>query len=430
MSGKIQERRWGVRPEAKSPWNRAKFVAAASHPGGIKTLTPIFNELVWCGMDSTLVVSESTDAIAALTKEFPWVRPPDAIETRSEDQPFAFGSTPTLALFSASAFPDMKLEMGAARAFVAQKLPVDKLVLIEDDTPGLKPFLTALREDGIDLSQSVDALLVASAFSPDFYTEFPEIPRTRFIPVGPPRCDFIYDENLAEKNRETRTRLDIPLDAVVIAHFAARGGDQYGETERHATQATGVAVHQLSQKHPDLPVVFIHRQHPGDSQPEIIQDIVNRLPASRNNYRVITHDQTGRLPTADVAAATNLGVATLSLTLTEMALHGALRPEPRDTGWLPLFFLSEGARSILDEVHYPLPTPVRLGAAASVQHKDELLPAMERALFDKEHRETIAKTQEKDLGRAYRFKKGAARATTRAILQIRRILERKEEVAR
>lgn len=423
----VEHRIWPLSKSPKAPWG-INVLAVASHPGGIKALAPVVDQLIRRGSQCTLITSRPVTAVGpaegatGIAEKFPFSTAPN-ISPGFPDKLPSSDQIPNLVLFSGTGGPEMEIELQLIQAAIAEKSAGETVIIagVEDDTPGLKPILTELHQRGVPLSDQISALYLASRLSRPEYqalNHLLDIPETKFITTGPPGFDDIHSENTQEVNAEIRQQLGISPTDIVIAHFAARSSDRYGQVEINATQTISSAAVRLAEKYPGRNFIFIHRLHPGEKDPRNLYEIIQSIPDLPNNLRIIPHHQSSRFDTRLISAAANLNTTTLSITLTGVALRGARRLPYTYTGQTPLYFLSEGARGILTEVGYDIPPAAKLGAAAAVYQETEIIPTMEAALFDDNFRQNLFHHQGRKFRDAYRFK-GTATAADRILLQIR-----------
>lgn len=425
----VEHRIWPLTESPKPPW-KINVLAAASHPGGIKALAPITDQLVKRGSRCTLITSRPitsgvrAEGATGIAEKFSFSATPD-IFPGFPDKLSLSDKIPNLVLFSGTSGPEMEIELQLIQAAIAEKSAGKTIIIagVEDDTPGLKPILIELHQRRVLLSDQISALYLASRLSQPEYQDqnFPDIPETKFITTGPPGFDEIHSENTQEVNTEIRQQLGISPTDIVIAHFAARSSDRWGAVEINATQAISSAAVRLAGKYPGRNFVFIHRLHPGEKDPRKLYEIIESLPNLVDNFRIIPHHQSSSFDTRLISAASHLSTSTLSITLTGVALRGARRLPYTYTGQTPLYYLSDGARGILTEVGYDIPPAAKLGAATTADNKTELIPIMEATLFDDEFCQNLFRHQTHEFRDAYRFK-GRATATNRVILKIRSLL--------
>lgn len=280
----------------------------------------------------------------------------------------------------------------------------------------------------IKSQNEIDALFLANRLAVDSYQTL-GVPMEKLIPTGPTGFDFIRQENTTALGSQFRKSNAISPDDVVIAYNAMRGTGLWSEIEVNATPKILLNILELAKRYPDKKFVFVYRFHPDDQRPEVLIEILNKLTEIPGNLRLIIHQPSdsktdGRSP----LAAADLVITTVSTTNTGVALCGA-KPEnlkPR-TGRMPLYYISSIAKNELRKTGTILPTASQLQAAAVANAEQELLPTMEIALFNSDYRKGIFSAQATTLRDIYRFK-GTETATTRTILQLRRILKKANSV--
>lgn len=404
----IIERRWRVPGAVPQQWQGVEVIAAASHPLGLKATAPTINELVFTGVDCSLFTSTES---ASTAEVFKFVVTPTTISTPTNR--LSNSSTRRrIIMAAASDFPAMELEL---RVLEQADQRVDKVVLIEDGTSGLRPLLAAMRERGLP---QADRMLLTTESSRRAYPEAEfGIPQERMAITGAPAFDHMKEIDSRRLNRETRNRLGLGLDVLVVAYFGIRSSDFDG-AELRATAATSRAVAQLAGQQPRR-VAFLHRRHPGDINPQSVNEL---LPTTSKKLTVLPYEQTLGIPSSNIVACADVNVAMLSTALTESALLGSRenfsftrallasildtkKParQGRTTGRTPVLLLNTDTIHILDHYHYELPSIFQLGAALAAYHNEDVVRTVATALFDPLSRFRLARQQATVLRREYAF---------------------------
>lgn len=419
----IEVRRWNSTPIAKSPWN-VNLVACAVHPGGINTLLPLVTEIVQRGAKTALITG---DVATDIVRNQPLPNIPE-IKTGFSGMGDLFDPNSTnLFLVSDSAGPEMELETEITLQAVQHRRKYGKTLVcyIEDGTSGLKGNLQALKQHGVDLNEQIDAFFTTERGSAKTYKEFPEISKSRFITTGSPQWDSLRDEQTESENKVRREKMNIRKDALVVVHNAGRGTGLLSEAEIDTTPAVIKGIIKLAMKLPDKEVILMYRFHPGDSQPQVLNQLISEsLPSillENLKINVFNPEQTksedGRL----FSTIANIVTAANSDSLIGIALRGARRLPYKDTGQMPLYFLSPTVRKQIALFNYSISVAVSEGAALFANSADELPLIMERAIFDQDLRKTVFGHQANEMRNRYRFK-GTINAKDWTLLQIRKLL--------
>lgn len=423
----VEQRTWLPTESPKVPW-RINVLAAASHPGGAQAILPLVNELVGHQTACRLFTPATTDGIertaTTFARNFSFVRQP-GIESGTISQEIFSPDKTNLIIFGASGGGDENLELSLAKQAVELKRKGYQVLVVgvEDDASGLVGLVKQLKASGVNLEAEVDALFLANRLPLQHYQDL-GVPAIKLIPTGPTGFDFLHREHTAQLGQAFRETNTISPDILVIVHTAIRGTNLWSEIEIDATPKILSAIFELAKNHPDKKFVFVYRFHPDDQRPEVLHSILTKFTETPENLRFMTHQPAetradGRSP----LAAANLAITTVSITNTGVALCGAkpeaIRPE---IGHMPLYFISPTAKYELQKTGTILPTAGQIGAAAVAEEDHQLVPSMERALFDLPFRRDIFARQTEKLRDIYRFK-GTATATDRALLQIRFLLK-------
>lgn len=419
----IEIRRWNANPSAKSPWN-VNLVACAVHPGGINTLLPLVAEIVQRGAKTTLITGDvATDMVR--NQSLPGI--PEVKTSLSGMENIFDPNSTNLLLVSDSSGPEMELETEITFQAVQHRKKFGKMIIccIEDGTSGLKGNLQALKQRGVSLNEEIDAFFTTERGSAETYKEFPEIHKCKFITTGSPQWDFLREEHTEDENMARRERMNISQDALVVVHNAGRGTGLLSEAEIDTTPAVIKAVTILADKHPNKEVILMYRFHPGDAQPQVLNQLISESlpPVLPKNLKVNifnpgqTRLEDGRLfsTLADIVTAAH------SDSLIGIALRGARKFPYTRTGQMPLYFLSPIVREQIALFNYNISVAVSEGAALFSNSADELALIMERAIFDRELRNTVFEHQANEMRNRYRFK-GTNSAKDRTFLQIRKLL--------
>ncbi|GEM_PF-6103647 len=417
---------WNRDEGVKKPWD-INVVVAASHPAGASAILPLVNELANRGAACRLFTPPAKDGIeraaTAFARNFAFVRQPQATVDGISSEIFSPNQT-NLVIFGASGGGDEKLEISTVEQAIKLKRLGRKILIagIEDDASGLVGLVKQLSAGGINLQTEIDALFLANRLPCQFYEEL-GVPVTKLIPIGPTGFDFLHQENTSELGHTFRESQRIDSSDIVIVHNAIRGTGLWSEIEIDATPKILSAIFRLAAGHPDKKFVFIYRFHPDDQQPEVLNEILTKFAQIPNNLKVIVHQPSdSRTDSRSPLAAADLVITTVSTTNTGVSLCGAKPESSRpQTGHMPLYFISPIAEKELGKTETMLPTASQLKAAAVTNTEQELLPAMENALFDVDYRRRIFSAQATALREIYRFK-GTATATERVLLQIRTLL--------
>jgi len=418
---------WPRAETVKPPWD-INVIAVAAHPSGARAILPLVGELIKKGTGCALITPHSQHgqerAATAFTRQYPFSRPPEL----GSAPPISETLSPNkanLVIFTASGGGDETLEISAIESAVKWKKLGNKVIIVgvEGEASELVGTIKQLKESVVNPEHEIDALFLANRLPCQFYLDL-SVPASKLIPTGPTGFDFLHQEDTQKLGDNFRKTLGINPSDIVIVHNAIRGTGLWSEIEIDATPKVLSAIFKLAASRPDKKFVFVYRFHPDDQQPEVLSQELNSLTEIPENLRLVIHQPAdsradGRSP----LAAANLVITTVSTTNTGVALCGAkpaaVRPH---TGHMPLYFISPIAEKELEKTGTILPTASQLQAAAVAGIDQELLPTIEKALFDSDFRRRIFNAQATALREIYRFK-GTATATYRTLLQLRRLLK-------
>lgn len=418
---------WPQAEIVKSPWD-INVIAVAAHPSGARTILPLVDELVKHGSECTLITPPTQNnqerAATAFARKYKFVRPPE-IKPATITSKILSPNKINLVVFTASGGGDETLEINAIKEAIKWKRQGNQVIIVgvEGEASELVGTIRLLKESELNPEHEIDALFLANRLAATGY-ETGGFPTLKLIPTGPTGFDFIRQEDTTTLGSQFRENNDISPNNIIIVYNAIRGTGLWSEVEVDATPKVLSSTLKLAKRYPHKNFVFVYRFHPDDQQPEVLNEMLNRFTESPDNLRLIIHQPSdsktnGRSP----LAAADLAITTVSTTNTGVALCGAkpenLRPQ---TGHMPLYYISSIAKDELGKTETILPTASQLKAAATANAEPELLPTIEKSLFDNDFRDRIFETQANALRDIYRFK-GTETATNRTILQIGRILK-------
>lgn len=417
---------WNRGESVKPPWDDINVISVASHPAGARAVLPLVDELAnrqaACRLFTPPPKEGIDRAATVFARNFAFTRPP-AVENKGVLPEIFSADKTNLIIFGASGGGDEQLELSLIKQAIELKRSGYRTVVtgVEDDASGLVGLTKQIKTAGINLQTEIDALFLANRLPYQSYREI-GVPAAKLIPTGPTGFDFLHQENTQELARAFRENNGIAPSDAVIVYNAIRGTGLWSEIEIDATPKILSAVFELAAHYQDRKFVFIYRFHPDDQRPEVLNGILdNRFGQPENLMLTIHQPQETKIDSRSPLAAADLVITTVSTTNTGVALCGAkpesLRPQ---TGHMPMYFLSEIAKTELCKTGTILPTAAQLGAAAVAQKDDQILSTMEKALFNPAYREEIFSHQATELRNIDRFK-GTATATARTIFQIRNL---------
>lgn len=340
----------------------------------------------------------------SIIPNFPFSRPPDSVTNHDSVMlPEPTGQA-ILAIISTSSPPDIdRCELPLANQ-IARRLDAEEralVVLAEDNVGGLRSVIPRLNQQGIS-SDRIHRMLLAAGSAARAYPEDEfGVPRDRMRVTGSATFDGIKTENTDAVNQEVRQKLDIPLDTLVIGYFGMPSQEAHFEgMEFRSTKVVSQTINALARINRQF--TFLYRRHPREARPDELRRL---LPEQKPNLRVMTHEESQKIPTTKIAAAADLGIALGSIVLTEMALRGARGSVSSGTGSMPLYLLNADGISVFGypDYKYEIPVTVQLGAAAVAWNNDQLLTTVENILFDPSNRRRIAKRQATALKTEYAF---------------------------